>query len=229
MHAGGLHHVARLVRCISSRGARVRKDPGVSLSDGIKRLVEHPRKTRDDHRSRPVSLQLLDTGVAGRPAGQNVINQNDIFSRDHGLRFRCHHDGTSEDLFTLPGAHSTKARRLLAAFQPIHKQSAMSQRLKFSPQHRRLIEATLPQSPAMERDGYDQPLRVSWRQTRANQPRQHRRQANPASVFECEDKLARCIGIERARGNSVMDRRIAHARCANGPSFRAALTKRALA
>lgn len=184
MHAGGLHHVARPVRCISSRGARVRKDPGVSLSDGIKRLVEYPRKARNDDRSRPVSLQLLDTGVAGRPAGQNIINQNDVSSVDHGLRFRCHYDRTGKDLLTRPRTHSPKARRLLAALQPIHKQSAMPQRLKFFPQHRRLIEAALPQSPAVERYGYDQPLRISSRQTRANQLCQHRRQANPASVFE---------------------------------------------
>lgn len=206
---GDDYHTERRIQHYSSRGARVHIGPGrYVIRPQIQRLVHHPGKARNHDLLRPCVFKRLHAGVAGRSAGEDVIDQDDARTLDL-CRFSCRdRDSTAQGpcprLFAEPAELGCRFR----ADQPVEQQLRLCQPRQILRQQRGLIIPAVPQSPAVQRHRHDQPCSLHRRQPRGDQAGQHRSHRDSPTVFERQDQLTRCRIVERPGGNPVMPRRI---------------------
>ena len=71
-------------------------------------------------------------------------------------------------------------------------------------QQGRLVVTAHPQADAMERHGHKHGIAGRIRQSGCDQPTHQLGQADPATMLEPQDQLARSFGVERGRGDPVM-------------------------
>ena len=161
--------------------------PGVSglrafrFSGVDARLVEHAGEAGDDNRFSACALERPDAGCAGRAAGQDIVDQEDVTAL-HFCRF-AYRNGASKRPRPCLRSHTAKARRALDPPETIDNQFAAACFFKFSGHERRLVEPAMPQPPAVERDGNDEPLAFRFRYASGDQSRQQGCQCDTPTVL----------------------------------------------
>ncbi len=134
-------------RIISSRGARGLNDLGryvFGYALHARPLTDHSRETCDPDRLCTRIEQSRDARIAGRPARQNIVDQNDVPSLENSHPSSVNCDRALQCPFALGAPKPTETRRPLSPDQGIDQQGPLAALVEFTRQKGGLIEAALP-------------------------------------------------------------------------------------
>lgn len=140
----------------------------------INRFIQYAREARDSHAGRAGFLQLSHASIAGRPAGKNVIDEDDVARGNKLCGRRSYANSACQHLRPRARTKASEARGHLHSFKTIDEQAPVSGSRQFPAQEDRLVISARPQSPSVQRDGNYQTVWNRFRKARCDQPGQHR-------------------------------------------------------
>ena len=122
-----------------------------------------------------------DASGARRPAGQHIVDQYDIGIRDHARARGAQRDRPAQRTGPCLLSQSAQRRSRPSADKGVDAQRAMTELVQLAAKQGGLVEAALPDPPAVQRHRYDHPVAHCRREARRDQPREQWGQRDPAS------------------------------------------------